>query len=384
MMRKVTILAPLPAPQRRQRLAKMIPLYISAGVAVKFRGWDRVRGEAKEWQWAGEPIDEGTILTGGGHGTRLARAMYPLWMMRVFLFVLLSPRREVFHCLGWETAFPAVLASLFRRHRIVFDDADRFSMILGLKGRVARVVMALEDWTARSSILHVIPSDSRYPKAMESDFVLPNSPTRSDLEKAASETPARLARFVIYANGWLPETRGALVISEAYRRFSMGKTDTALMMAGFIPDTIKDGVLGVAGTTYLGELTQAQSLALYRVSDVLITFYDPAIEINRRAESNKWSDTLFFRIPFIVNTEVETAVKFVNAGVAFAVPYGNVEALQALLTSLYSKPELLQSAHVKFDALAAYLPSFDARFGEAIRIVFSGTDVTAGSRKRDN
>lgn len=369
-MDQVTIIAPLPAPQRRQRLAKMIPLYLAAGVSVKFRGWDRVRGEAQQWKWLGAPIDEAIILTGGGHGTKLARAMYPIWMLRVFLYVLFSPGKQVFHALGWETAFPAILASFLRSHRIIFDDADRFSMILGLRGHAAKAVMAMEDWTARRSILHIIPSDSRYPTAMATDFVLPNSPTQADIASALNLPTRRIARFVVYANGWLPETRGALIIAEAFRRFSEDKPDTALLMAGFIPDSIRQIVTDIRGVTYMGELTQAESLALYRVSEVLITFYDPAIEINRSAESNKWADALFFRVPFIVNSEVKTASKFVDAGVAFALPYGDVAALEKLLSALYFNHDLLKTAAEKFDSLVAYLPSFDDRFNAAMSYIF--------------
>ncbi|WP_243268115.1 glycosyltransferase [Sulfitobacter sp. DSM 110093] len=348
----------------------MIPQYLSVGISVRFRGWDRVRGEAVQWKWTGAPIDEAIILSGGGHSNRLARAMYPIWMLRVFFFVLLASERQTFHCLGWETAFPATLAALLRRHPIIFDDADRFSMILGLTGALRSVVMALEDWTAARSALHIIPSRSRHTKQLNTDFVLPNTPTAKDLDLAAAKVAEKPAGFVVYANGWLPDTRGALLIAEAFKRFANGKSDVALLIAGFVPDEIRDTVIDAEYVNYKGEMPQVEALALYKASDVLLTFYDPAVEINRYAEPNKWGDAMCFGVPFIVNSEVETAREFIDAGVAFAVPYGDPDALAALLTELYENPERLQSAVRNFGALPEIVSAFDARFQEAIDQVF--------------
>jgi len=379
----VTILAPLPAPARRQRLAKMIPKYQALGVSVRFRGWERVRGEAVHWKWIGEPIDEAAILTGGGHNTRLARVMYPLWMMRVFVYVFFASGQQKFHCLGWETAFPAMLAAFGRRHQIIFDDADRFSMILGLTGPLRAMVMVLEDWTAARALLHIIPSRSRHPKRLANDFVLPNTPTAKDLESAAIATPEKPAQFVVYANGWLPETRGGLLIAEAFRRFAEGKSDVALLIAGFMPDEIRETTARLEHVIYLGELPQCEALALYRVSDVLLTLYDPAVEINRYAEPNKWGDALCFSVPFIVNCEVETARNFVDAGVAFTVPYGEPGALADLLSDLYEKSDRLQAASKNFANLPEIMSGFDARFEDAINQIFcpaAGSESKRGIR----
>lgn len=369
-MKKVTIIAPLPAPRRRQRLSKMIPQYIDAGITVRFCGWDRIRGEAAQWKWSSAQIDESIILTGGGHNTRLARAMYPLWSLRVFIFVLFSSRRQTFHCLGWETAFPATLASLYGRHRIIFDDSDRFSMILGLRGPLRSIVMALENWTAKRAVLHIIPSRSRYPKQFVSDFVLPNTPTSKDLKLAAVKSFEKPAKFVVYANGWLPETRGAMVISEAFDRFAKEKSDVALVIAGFVPDQIFKTVTGTEHSIYMGELQQAEALALYKISDVLLTFYDPDVEINRYAEPNKWCDAICFGVPFIVNSEVYTARPFIDSGVAFTLPYGDPNALADLLSDLYENPKRLQDAVQRFSTLPDIISGFDARFQEAIEKVF--------------
>lgn len=365
--RRITIVAALPAPRRRQRLTKMIPFYQEAGFSVRFRGWDRVRGEASEWRWDREPIDEAIILTGGGHNSSVARAMYPVWIVRVFLFAMFSPRRSLFHCLGWETAFPTILAGLFRSHQVVFDDADRFSMVLGVGGLVGRMLFALEDWTAARSILHIIPSFSRYNKTVDSDFLLPNTPTRADIEAARALRPEKPAAFVVYANGWLPQTRGALIILEAFRRFSVGKSDVQLLVAGFIPDQLLSEFSGLEALTYIGEVPQVEALALYQVSDVLVTLYDPNIEINRRAESNKWGDACCFGVPFIVNFEVETARKYIESGAAFSVPYGDIDELASLFEELYSKRDMLSDASARLARMRDDFQLFDERMKEAVQ-----------------
>lgn len=230
--------------------------------------------------------------------------------------------------------------------------------------------MALEDWTAARAALHIIPSRSRHPKQLKADFVLPNTPTTRAIELAAAKATSKPARFVVYANGWLPKTRGALLIAEAFGRFANGKSDVALLIAGFVPDEIRETVTGSEHVIYKGELPQAEALALYKASDVLLTFYDPAVEINRYAEPNKWGDALCFGVPFVVNSEVVTAREFVDAGVAFTLPYGDPNALAALLTDLYENPDRLHAAVRNFGTLPEIVSGFDVRFREAIDQVF--------------
>ncbi|EEW27056.1 glycosyltransferase family protein [Rhodobacter ferrooxidans] len=359
---RITIVAPLPAPRRRQRLAKLVRGFQKSGFGVDFMGWDRIKGEAAQWRWQGVPIREKIILTGGGHNSKSARAMYPLWIIVVFFRVLALGRGQTLYCLGWESAFPACLAAKLTRSKVIFDDADRFSMVLGLSGFLNRVLKSLELYTSRKVDLHIVPGFSRYEWRNENMFELKNSPSRADLDEGFALAGKRVsADIVLYVNGWLVETRGALVLLALLQELRRNGVKACMHVAGFLPDKLLQCYLSDPDVIYHGELPQAKALSLYLESDIALTFYDPAVPINRMAESNKWGDCVFYRKPFVVNSEVETADRFVKAGAAWSVPYGDVGALTDLVVRLVREPELIANAQENLASFDDQFPVFDVQ-----------------------
>lgn len=359
-MPSLTIIAPLPAPRRRQRLAKMIPFYQSAKYELHFWGWDRIRGEAKQWAWQGDPVNEKTILVGGGYSGARARALYPVWIGIVFFRVLFAGRRRLFHCLGWESAFPAMIAGLLTGSKVIFDDADRFSLVLGLRGFPNRILQRLEKWTSERALVHIIPGWSRYDWCDPSMFVLRNTPTRADYEDASKiEAPEKTAALTMYANGWLPPSRGIGFILDTFEVLKARGLDVHLIIAGFVLDEFRERITAMTGTTYYGEVSQRDALALYGQADIVLTFYDPLFEINQKAEPNKWGDCVFLRKPFVVNSEVRTARDFIEKCAAWEVPYGDRNALAELLNRLHDNPDEIAKANEALGGLQSDFSVFD-------------------------
>ena len=87
--------------------------------------------------------------------------------------------------------------------------------------------------------------------------------------------------------------------------------------------------------THYGELSQHEALALYRQADLACTFYDPAIQINRYAEPNKWWDCVFMGTPPVLNEGIATAKSLIESNACFVVVYDQSgESLVALLDRL--------------------------------------------------
>ena len=359
---EIILIAPLSAPSRRPRLAKMISTFVETGHQVRFYGWERACGEMKTFAWEDKNVQEKAILKGGGQVSSKTRAMYPLWMLAVFFCTLSLGRGQRIFCLGWETAFPALLASFFTSSQIVFDDADRFSMIIKLPNALTSVLQMLERWTSRNSALHIVPSMSRYDWQGPNMFILQNTPTSKDIMAAERLAPQRVpARLVVYANGWLMDTRGAPTFYKSLEILEDRGIAVRMHVAGMVDDNSMWGrkLISHKSVIFHGELPQREALALYLTSDVALTFYDPDIPINRKAESNKWGDCICLRTPFIVNEEVETATLFVRAGAAWAVPYHNPEALADFLELLSSNRQKLHEGQEACRALQRVYTSFD-------------------------
>ncbi|WP_285259521.1 hypothetical protein [Halopseudomonas bauzanensis] len=354
----IIFIAPLSAFRKRTRLAKLVETLLSHDFSVLFFGWEREEGELDAMRWGDARVSEHAILKGGGYVSRKARMMYPLWMFSVFWKVIRLRDRPTVYCLGWETAFPALLASFFNNVQVVFDDADRFSMIFGMPSSLLGVLQYLEKWTSRRVNLHLVPSFSRYDWRHEKMRVFRNSPTEATFNAARLMAPARLnVDLVIYVNGWVGDSRGAPVFLEVMRRFHRDERNIIMHVAGRVDSSEGRELVELPNVIFHGEVSQDLALSLYPACDVVLTFYDPKVRINRLAESNKWGDCIFFNTPFIVNQEVNTAADFLKAGAAWSVLYSDVDALEELLIQLAGAPQSINgAAHSLSEFKSAYPP----------------------------
>ncbi|MNL40770.1 hypothetical protein D3C87_1631410 [compost metagenome] len=137
-------------------------------------------------------------------------------------------------------------------------------------------------------------------------------------------------------------------------------------IAGRVDSADGEALIKQPNVIFYGELPQREALAIYAASDVVLTYYDPRIEINKDAESNKWGDCIYFGKPFVVNKEVRTAEFFVDSGAAWSVPYADVEGLINLLSQLANDRRLIESASRRLSGMEESYPNFDIQMERLI------------------
>jgi hypothetical protein len=376
MIRNLVFLAPLSAMRKRTRLAKMARYLDNRGIALKFLGWERSKGELARLAWDGELVEESSILSGGGYATRTARLMYPLWMAIVFFRCFTLPRGTVVWCLGWETAFPARIAGAMRRLTIIFDDADRFSMLIRLPGPLQRTLVRLEHWTSRRCALHLVPGWSRYEWRHSRMKLLRNSPLRADYEHAQAAPRNQQSKDIsLYVNGWIAWDTGSRIVIEALEILKNRGIRCRLIVAGRVASNDGEALISRPETDFKGEIPQRKALELYQSCDLALTLYDPSVPINRHAESNKWGDCVFLGTPFVVNSEVETAAKFVSAGAAFSFRYNEPAALADIIEGVVRDPLMLDRAR---ESLGRFQDEYQP-FEEQLDAIFSDIMRTASA-----
>ena len=368
-MKSLAMLAPLPCVAGRLRLAKIVPVLRDEGYDVTFFGWRRKPYDP----FPADATPVRTILKGGGeNGSKLVRAMYPLWMLAVFFTVIRLGRGARLFCLGWETAFPALLAAHITGAKIIFDDADRFSLIVNLPRPVHRIVQLLERWTSRRVALHLVPSLSRYDWTGSNMVALRNTPSLSNYEAAADMKRDALATgLLLYVNGWLGETRGAPIFLALMDEMLAREANVRMVLAGRVASPAGQKLTEHPLVTYHGVIPNREALGLYRTVDLVLTYFDPAVPINRLAESNKWGDCVFFGVPFVANSEIVTVTQFVAAGAAFQVPYHDVQGLADLVLELASHQGELKNGAAKLAQFEEEFQPFDLRFREILRSRFA-------------
>ncbi|MFA0533133.1 hypothetical protein AB4528_10025 [Vibrio breoganii] len=363
----IYMFAPLGNPYDRTRLVKFIRCYRNAGINVEFIGWARQSSE-EECKKIDLPVSH--ILKGGGYGTK-SRRFYPLWFFSVFLKALQLPAKSQVHALGWESAFPILIASFIKKHKIIFDDADRFSMILNLPKPLGVFIQFLERATSGKVQYHIIPSYSRYTWKNKTMFVIKNTPTSWDIKsvlkkKISKKNNIKERPLNVYINGWVGDTRGAKIFLEVFRKLASENRNIIIIFAGRVDSQHGIDLIELPNVRNMGSLSQKEALELYANTDVVITYYDPAIEINTRAESNKWGDCVAFNVPFIVNSEVETAIDFVENGCAWSIKYHDNNELYKLLLKLESHREYILSAKKNFSKLNSEYMVFDKKVEQLI------------------
>ncbi len=179
MKRKITFVALVPELSIRTRCLKMATLAAHEGYEIEFWGWDRDgQGKPQSSESAAVCPHRRLLVSGGGYSNSRLLPYYILWVARVFFAALRKPPGTT-QALGLESAFPIAVAGLFRHDvRLIFDDADRLSYCHDMPGIVRKSLSILERWTARRSVLHIIPGRSRYPDGLIEDrtVVLKNNP----------------------------------------------------------------------------------------------------------------------------------------------------------------------------------------------------------------
>jgi glycosyltransferase involved in cell wall biosynthesis len=169
----------------------------------------------------------------------------------------------------------------------------------------------------------------------------------------------RAEKVILYVNGWIAWDTGSRIILRALDILKDRGVDCRLIVAGRVASNDGEALIARAEAEFKGELAQRKALELYRACDLALTLYDPSVSINRHAESNKWGDCVFLETPFIVNSEVETAAKFVRAGAALSFPYNDPAALADIVQSVARDPGILERLRVTLRAFRTEYKPFE-------------------------
>ncbi|NQY07871.1 MAG: hypothetical protein HRT68_17160, partial [Flavobacteriaceae bacterium] len=184
-MKRINIIAPLSSLSERTRLYKL-SIFLNKKLGYEeltHIGWERIEGEREEKRLDFK-INKKIILKGGGYGTSKVKPLYFLWLIKSFFYALKLNKKDIVWALGFESAFPAMMASKIIGFQVVFDDADRFSMIFNFPGPVNSLIRYLEKVTSRNVAYHVVPGKQRYDFSSKKFFELKNTPSQSQLEIA--------------------------------------------------------------------------------------------------------------------------------------------------------------------------------------------------------
>lgn len=320
---------------------------------------DTLQVEWEFWRWVRSGTDRAemhtrTLLrTHRSGGLRQKVFCVLLWIFVTARAVLALPRGRAVFCIGSLSTIGPILVAACKNINVVFINNDNVAISYDMPHYARAVVAVVESGLARMACVHVIPSGMRWKGWKGNLVVAHNSPTRELMgagrEIAGARKYARDATFTVYVNGWLTERRGMDMLLRTVKRF--GPSELRVIVAGKPKCKAAEELIKLDMVENVGSVSRQEAIALYFRADLTATFYDPAIPINRLAESNKWYECLLTGTPFVVNSEVITAAEFCDAGVCFSVPYNDVDALESLFRKVIEDGALLEDMRRKADSV---------------------------------
>jgi glycosyltransferase involved in cell wall biosynthesis len=168
-------------------------------------------------------------------------------------------------------------------------------------------------------------------------LVLPNCPP--DALAGGAPIPLRRSKFTLLALGYLSDRRGASLLMDAVQ----GLDDVSVIMAGkFDNPRIEERARSMPNVELTGWIPYERAVLLGCEGHLMYSFYDPAIEGNVLANSQKWFDAMMCGIPVLVNSEVANAPWIQREGFGVVCPYGDANLLRQAILKAKSEPAALE------------------------------------------
>lgn len=285
------------------RLSKFLRFFHKRGISVSFWGWDRGGNNTSS-----NDVDElHYLLKGGGFGGNKVASLYPLWMIRVFCHALFSKSIKDYNIIAvnFDAALPIYLASRIRGFSYIYEIRDEFSLSYNFGSLIKSIVRKLDHTLMKKSrfVIHVDANRVTYNDCEY--IIIENSPEDYFQGGTRSYDNMRLQYAVI---GNISQTRG---IDQIYK-FAVEHENISILLVGkFYNDGLKSLLLKLKNLEYHDFMPQRDLFNIMENCCGIFSLYDPCLEINRLAASNKVYDAMMMGIPVITNKEVQNS-EFIN------------------------------------------------------------------------
>ena len=295
------------------RLRKYFIYFLKEKIDFEFVGWKRQKDGASEVRF---PII--FLLRGGGYGSKTLFLLYPLWMIKLFFYIVFHRNLGAYKLIAvnFDCAFPIYLASLIRRVNYIYEIHDDFALSYNFPTWLKSILIKI-DKRIKAKAKNIIHVDiNRKLDSDENVIIIENSPY--DFYKGQSfkkVEPVSLSYAII---GNISKARGALQILD----FATENPEISFLVAGkFYDYELKDAFLSRKNIIYYDYMPQEELFVLLSNCSGIFSIYDPSLEINRLAASNKVYDAMMLGIPVITNKEVINSSFIRNHDIGFVINY---------------------------------------------------------------
>jgi len=295
------------------RITKYCNFFIRHNISVDFLGWDRNKNTP---QYSGVKCTY--LISGGGFGNKMKLLLYyPLWMITLFFFICNNKARsnKVIIAVNFDSALPVYLASRLFGFDFIYEIRDEFAISYHFPKVLKIMIQAIDHKIMRKSkmVIHVDSNRVNYDKCRS--VIIENSPEDYYSGRNRSYDMLELKFAVV---GHLSEIRGLLQIAA----FAEQHRNISLMIVGdFSSQKLKEKMLSLPNVEYFPFIPQNELFKKMESCCGIFSLYDPSLEINRLAASNKVYDAMMMGIPVITNHEVINSQFILDKKIGVVVDY---------------------------------------------------------------
>jgi len=301
-------------------------------------------GEARETH-DGVPIER-YLARVGKAGVKLL-LLWPFWWAWL-MWRFVTRRYEVVHVMNLECMIPAALAKPLAGHKVVYDIRDPWGLCMTNRPFPLPQVFTQLDRLFTPMVDGLLLSQGnidvcarffgwRTRQCVPTIQVL-NAP-QNDLgenRRDANGTP-----LVINYSGRISALRAAYVLAEAVR----DRDDVRLHVYGKCTDPqILEMYETMDNVDVEGLVDHTKAIEYMNGDDVVSLLYDPALTAVFIASANKMFEAMMLSKPYICTAGSYPAQVAERFGLGWALPYGNIDMLRALLNKLADDPSLVVAA----------------------------------------
>lgn len=312
---------------------------------------------------------ENYIFYGGGFGGKILALFYPLWITVLFFHLMKKSfsKNNIIFAIDFDTALPAYLVTLLRpRLQYIYDIHDDFALRYKfpklLKGIISKI-----DSLIKKRAMQIIHVDETRIRSGDKNFtVIYNTPKdyfSGNYPKHREYNPKKFA-----VSGLLCAQRGIHSLTQ----FAINNPDFEFIVAGDAIDDCASKFIALENVNFLGYVDQSKLFEEIFDASYIFSLYDPSIEINRLAASNKLYDSMMLGIPVVVNTGILAANLVKNNDIGYLISFNFDSSWDALKNS---NKEVIARKGQNGRKLYEEKFSYNSNFKNKLDLIFNNKDA---------
>lgn len=306
------------------RLRKFIS-FLEDYTTIYFWGWNRLNVK--------QDINENIkyILTGGGYSSFKLFFYYPLWVIKLFFKALFSREISKYSiiCINFECGFPIYLVSKFRKLDFIYEIYDEFAISHNFPSFFRKIIVYLDSKIMNSAkyVIHVDKNRDRYKN--NNTIIIENTP--DDYFECNTRDYSEITH-TFAVTGLLNTSRGINHILT----FAKKNPNVQILAIGREPENeIFNDMKMLPNILFHKFMPQKDVFTLLQNCCGIFSLYNPNVEINKLAASNKVYDAMMLGIPVITNCDVINSKFIIDNNIGFVINYSYDESWDFLASKDY-------------------------------------------------